>query len=75
MNRHQLVRFFCASGSMGFTLAAAASPVCQGATILFPGDANGWHVSGAVSDVLVRHNTFDNDRARSGLALSFETRN
>ena len=32
----------------------------QGAAILIPGDANGWFESGAVSDVLIRHNTFDN---------------
>lgn len=32
----------------------------QGAAILIPGDANGWYESGAVSDVLIRHNTFDN---------------
>ncbi len=34
--------------------------VIQGAAILIPGDANGWYESGAVSDVLIRHNTFDN---------------
>jgi hypothetical protein len=32
----------------------------QGAAILIPGDANGWYESGAVSDVLIRRNTFDN---------------
>ena len=32
----------------------------QGAAILIPGDANGWYESGAVGDVLIRHNTFDN---------------
>ncbi len=32
----------------------------QGSAILIPGDANGWYESGAVSDVLIRHNTFDN---------------
>jgi hypothetical protein len=34
--------------------------VIQGAAILIPGDANGWFESGAVHDVLIRHNTFDN---------------
>jgi len=32
----------------------------QGSAILIPGDANGWFESGAVADVTIRHNTFDN---------------
>lgn len=32
----------------------------QGAAVLVPGDANGWFESGAVSDVLIRNNTFEN---------------
>jgi hypothetical protein len=32
----------------------------QGSAILIPGDANGWFESGAVHDVLIRHNTFEN---------------
>jgi hypothetical protein len=34
--------------------------VIHGAAILIPGDANGWFESGAVSDVTIRSNVFDN---------------
>lgn len=34
--------------------------VIQGAAILIAGDANGWYESGAVGDVLIRRNVFDN---------------
>lgn len=32
----------------------------SGAAILIPGDANGWFESGAVTDVTIRHNVFEN---------------
>ena len=32
----------------------------QGAAILIAGDANGWYESGAVRNVVIRRNTFDN---------------
>ena len=31
----------------------------SGSSILIAGDANGWYESGAVTDVLIRHNTFN----------------
>lgn len=34
--------------------------IIHGAAILIPGDANGWFESGAVSDVTIRSNVFDN---------------
>src|ERR1035438_7991516 len=34
--------------------------VIHGSAILIPGDANGWFESGAVSDVTIRSNVFDN---------------
>jgi hypothetical protein len=34
--------------------------IIHGAAILIPGDANGWYESGAVNDVTIRGNRFDN---------------